>query len=48
MVMGLVMGRVRGTRQQVGRGLGGAVAQVGRLGFTEACGARVAGVTGDD
>ena len=41
--MGAMMGRVRGARQQVGKGLGGTTVQVGRLGFTEACGARVAG-----
>ena len=37
------MGRVKGARQQVGKGLGGVTAQVGRLGFIEACGVRVAG-----
>ena len=45
MAMDSAMGKVRRAMGRHGRGLGGATVQVGRLGFTEACSARVAGVT---
>ena len=41
--MDSTIGKVRGAMGRHGRGLGGTTVQVGRLGFTEACGARVAG-----
>ena len=48
-MMGSAMGKVRGAMGRHGRGLGGAKVQVdmqvGRLGFTEACSARVNRVT---